>query len=423
MSAGQTATSMPQKFFDTYFSYIGDTEAPMTFHRWAILSCAGAAIARRAYIPLGHFKIYPTLYVMLVGSSGTRKSVSINLAKDLLKRANYYDFAADKTTKEKFIADLMEKNYSVKGLVELNDVKVDNTDHRAAEMFIVSDEFQDFLGINNLDFITLLGRLWEGRDGYEHRIKNGKSSTIYLPTVGILGGNTPTGFSLTFPPEIVGQGFLSRLLLIYGDITEKRISWPRPTDRGMGLVVSNKLKSLINLPATTFDVTISARELLADIYQAHVRVDDPRFASYETRRHDHLLKVTAIMCALGDRTTVEKNDVLAANTVLYYAERKMPLALGEFGKGKFSDVGSSIMEALIKSRTPLSLNDLWRIVAQDLNSQNDLVGVLRGLQTLDKVQTVEVDNAIKFLPKRQVIDYADNKYVLEGFLTPEEAVG
>ena len=414
---------MAQQFFENYFSYVGDTEAPMSFHRWSILSCAGAAIARRAYIPLGHFKIYPTLYVMLVGSSGTRKSVSINLARTLLKNADYYDFAADKTSKEKFIADLMEKNHSIKGLAELDDISIEDTSYHPAEMFIVSDEFQDFIGINNLDFITLLGRLWECRDGYDHRIKTGKSSTIHLPTVGILGGNTPTGFNLTFPPEIVGQGFLSRLLLIYGDVTDKRISWPKPTDSSLGLKVTAELRRLLNMPSFTFDVTISARDLLSQIYQAHIKVNDPRFSSYETRRHDHLLRITAIMCALRGERCVEVKDVLAANTVLYYAERKMPLALGEFGKGKFSEVGSNIIEALIKSKVPLSLNDIWKTVAQDLNNQNDLVGILRGLQTLDKLQTVEVDSAIKFLPKRNVVDYGDAKFILDGFLTPEEAAG
>jgi len=413
---------MAQDFFDTYYAYVGQTEAPMVFHRWSILSCVSACLSRKCYVPLGHFKIYPSMYTMLVGTSGTRKGVSISLARNLLKRAGYQYFAADKTSKEKFILDLMECNHGIHGVSDLMDVNIEDTNTRTAETFIVSDEFQDFLGLNNLDFITLLGRLWKVRDEYEHRIKTGKSAVVKKPLVSILGGSTPTGFSLAFPPEIIGQGFLSKLLLIYGDVTDKRISWPAPIDDTLGLKLVATLKNLIDLPEFVYGITVTARDLLSTIYQAHVRVNDPRFSSYENKRHEHLLKLCAIICSLNKGRTVTTDHVLAANTILYYAERRMPLALGEFGKGKFSEAGNAVMEALNRSRVPLALMDLWKIVAQDLNSQNDLVGVLRGLQTLDKIQTVENEGVIKFLPKRTTVEYFDNKLLLKGFLTKEEEI-
>jgi len=360
---------------------------------------------------------------MLIGSSGTRKSVSINMARELLQDAGYTNFAADKTSKEKFVLDLMDKNYSINSIEDLNDSYLSSTKSRPAELFIVSDEFQDFMGANNIDFITLLGRLWEGKSTYNHRVKNGKSTQVKDPWVGILGGSTPTGFGLTFPPEIVGQGFLSRLLLIYGDNTGKRISWPSIGDAHIRDRLIKFLKVIYNYPKFKFGVSIPARDLLHEIYQAHITVPDPRFASYETRRHDQLLKLCGLVRALhmkGDHKQITREDVLAANTMLYYVERRMPLALGEFGKGKFSDVSNAIMEALIRSPVPLALNELWKYVAQDLNSQNDLVGILRGLQSIDKIQPIELQNSIKFLPKREVIEYGDNKFLCPDFLTREE---
>jgi len=187
-----------------------------------------------------------------------------------------------------------------------------------------------------------------------------------------------------------------------------------------------RLKSLIALKSFKLGISQPAREVLDTIYQAHVTVNDPRFASYETRRHDHLLKLCAVLCSLSDSDkslkTVTKEHVLAANTLLYYAERKMPLALGEFGKGKFADISNAVMETLHRSRVPLSLTELWKVVAQDLNGQNDLVAILRGLQTLEKIQTVEVNSQVKFLPVKGVVDYFDDSLLLKGFLTKEEEV-
>jgi len=413
--------------FKNYFDYIGQTEAPAIFHRWSLLSCVGATLGRKCHVPLGHFKIYPNMYVMLIGGSGTRKSVAINRAKKLLRLAGYENFAANKTSKEKFILDLMDKNHGggISNITSLSDTYIHETTRSSAEMFIVSDEFQDFLGLGNLDFITLLGRLWEGRDEYEHRIKNGKSAIVVEPTIAILGGSTPTSFGLTFPPEILGQGFLSRILLIYGDITEKRISWPLPPSKQLESQLVAALRRIHSFPKFEFALTSEARSLLDAIYQANIKILDPRFVSYETRRHEHLLKLCGIIRSLThdkDYKTIVKDDVLMANTMLCAAERHMPYALGEFGKGKFSDTSNAIMEALNRSKLPLSLSELWKMVAQDLNSQNDLVGILRGLQSIDKIQTVEVNCEIKFLPKKETVRQLDEKFLMPDCLTEEEII-
>ena len=131
-------------------------------------------------------------------------------------------------------------------LADILDCKVSDTNSKPAECFIALGEFADFLGQNNIDFITMLGALWDVPDQYEHRIKTGKSPFVDRPIVSILGGSTPTGFSLTFPPDIIGQGFLSRLLLIYGEPTGKRIAWPsRPSLDGR---LVDRLKHIRSIP-------------------------------------------------------------------------------------------------------------------------------------------------------------------------------
>ncbi len=92
--------------YKTYFSFIRDTEPPLHYHRWCLLSSIGALLARQVYINHGHFKIYPNLYVTLLGEPASRKSTAIKLVKKLIRDSGYETFAADKTSKEKFLLDL-----------------------------------------------------------------------------------------------------------------------------------------------------------------------------------------------------------------------------------------------------------------------------------------------------------------------------
>jgi len=415
---------MARQFFDDYFAYLGDTESTMTFHRWSILTCVAAMLGRKIYVPLGHFKVWPNMFVMLIGSSGSRKTVAIKPARELLASAGYNHFAADRSSREKFLMDMQAKNYLVgEDNMGLADISILSAAAQPAEMFIAADEFQDFLGQNNIDFIATLGKLWETGKKYEHKIKTGKSSIVYKPVVNLLGGNTPTGFMLTFPPEVVGQGFLSRMLLIYGEVVDRRITWPRGPDEKMKAVLLERLKKILMITDKHFEFTSEARKLIDKIYHTRIRIDDARFLSYSTRRHDHLLKLCSICAVMGQHITIDKEDVLMANTILYNAEKSMPLALGEFGKGKHSEETSTILEALNKASIPMSMQDLWKCVAQDLNSQRELVEILRGLQALEKVQTVVTSAGAKFLACRNFVDYFTKDLLLNDFLTDEEAKG
>jgi len=81
---------MARDFFNNYYDYVGDTESPLIFHRWSILSGVAASLGRRCHIPLGYYKIYPAMYTMLVGASGTRKSSATSLAAKVLKDGYSY---------------------------------------------------------------------------------------------------------------------------------------------------------------------------------------------------------------------------------------------------------------------------------------------------------------------------------------------
>ena len=409
-------------FFSEYLEYTDNTESPKIFHRWSAIAALGAYLGRQYYFQHGHFTIYPNVYSMLIGSPGTRKSTAIKLMRKILSEAGYTSIAADKSTKEKFLLDLAGEGDegslpSPEKLLDQNlfggeDVQQDS------EMFIMADEFNDFFGNGNIEFISLLGTLWDYSGVYRNRIKNGKSVSIKNPTVSILGGNTPTGFSLAFPTEILGQGFFSRIILIYGEPNGKRIPFPRAPDPEHTQSIVKLLQTIKLNAFGAARLSDTAQKLLERIYKFSPSVDDVRFESYSTRRFTHLLKLSLIMSAARCDNQISERDVVYANTVLSFTEQLMPKALGEFGKAKHSDVTHKIVQLLDSTPRVLTYKEIWKHVSNDLEKMADLSTLLQNLATADKIQVVPEGKG--FLPKKKVIEQHDSSVLDYSLLTEEE---
>lgn len=430
---------MTDNFLDLYLTYAKENEVPTFFHRWCCLSGIGALLGRQYSLPLGHMIINSNMYVMLIGTPGTRKNTAINLMRDLLIKSGYNTIAADKVTKEKFLMDLA----GVESTFEETDIKRQNRRTKQiedfldsnlwgegedndktkppAEVFIVAPEFNDFLGNGNIEFLSLLGNLWDYSGVYRNRIKNGKSIAINDPTINIIGGNTPTGFSLAFPVEIFGQGFFSRLILVYGEPSGKKIAFPKmPAAEDTARVVS-QLAEVKKHARGVAVLASSAESLLSDIYHTWKPFDDPRFESYANRRFTHLLKLCLTVSACHYRGNVTERDVIIANTILSYTEILMPRALGEFGKAKNSDVAHRIVRLIESADMPLGMRDIWSHVQQDLDSMRNLSDILISLQEAGKIMHMKgIGNVAGWVTKKKVVKLEDGKSVDWSIFSDEE---
>jgi len=402
--------------FDLYFEYVKDTESPIIFHRWSLIASVGAFLGRKFYLPFGTTRIFPNSYIMLIGNPGTRKSSAVKTSKKILAGTGYEKFAAEKTTKEKFLLDLEglpdnfgERDYGTatnrksrgsRGDGEnltsediLRNLEIsDNTnshDGIAREIFICADEFNEFAGSGNLDFLSLLGSLWDWDDEsttYKHRLKNSKSLAIYQPTISILGGNTHTGFQEAFPVQSIGQGFMSRLLLIHGEPSGRKIAFPTKPPEQLGEDLRGFFGRINESVQGEATVTTEAKRALDMIYRTWPELDDFRLKHYSTRRFTHLLKLVLVVTAMRLSTRIDMQDVLLANTILSQAEGVMSKALGEFGKSRNSEATQNVMSALYEAKKPLTFEDLWKVVSRDLDKREQLTDILSGLIQAKKIQ-------------------------------------
>lgn len=414
-----------KNFIEEYLDYFSDTEVPTLFDRWACLSGIGTILERNSYLLHGTKKIYTNQYVMLVGDSGSRKSTAIDRIQTLLKAVEYKTFAAEKTTKEKWLLDLQEgldkigtvdhalditkgtKNPTMQALfptLELNTEPV--------QCCITAEEWNAFFGHGNVEFYDLLTKLWDFKDLYSNRIKSGQSVNIPNPTINILGGNTTIGITQAFPTEVIGAGFFSRLVMVYSDPTNLKITWPKEDDgQGYSRDLQKKLLEIRTKIKGKYEIDANAKNALDEIYQEWKPLGDIRFKSYSERRLTHLFKMIQIVAAASLAKVITVEHVIYANTILHYTEFMMPKALGEFGKAKNSDVNAKILELVERTEKPIHLNEIWQHVNRDLDNMKQLVQIMIGLKEAGKIDSIRDG----FFPKKAVPKF-EQKYCEIGLL-------
>jgi len=385
-------STQQEDIFSLYFRYIGTNEAPNTFHRWTLISLLGSLVGRSVYIPFGHGQIYPNQYVLLTGSPGARKGSAIKVGKNLISELGYKHTAPNKAVKESFWKWMASKS----ALEEIDnadngDAMLDwdiDTDDQITEAYVAHDEFLDFIGIGDDGFITNLANLWDNLPSFTNPKTRGKSITINKPTVNIISGITPEGIANTFKAIALGGGFFSRVLFIYAEQTDVKVTFPDPPNIELELELIEQLTETQNLQGELV-LSSEVKEILDTIYKCCPRMEDSRFQYYSQRRFTHLLKLLIIMTTARRSLVAIKEDCILANTILYAAELAMPFALGEYGKGKHAEVANSIIVALnAPGIGALTMKQIWKYVSRDLTKFMDLRDVLDGLVVADKIQKV-----------------------------------
>lgn len=416
---------MADAFYEDYFRYIGDTESPTIYHRWCAVSMVGALLGRNVHFPFGHGFIYPNLYILLVGNPGARKGEALKPARNALQYISFDKLAPQRVSPERFLIEMFRLNAAA--TIELPDLELVTVEeltngHKPSEIYVVSDEFGDFIR-GNTDFIDLLTTLWDNLPKYEHPKIHGKSVYVHEPTVNIIGATTQQSIALRIPVEVIGQGFLSRFILVHSEPTGKKITFPTPPTQTAKDTVTENLQKIKKQVEGLITILPEAKDLLDKIYRSYVGIDDNRFQYYNGRRFTQLMKLAIIFAAMDYAPTVKPLHVLQANTLLYVTEQRMPKALGQFGKSKHSDIANSIIELVKHARTPLLPREIWKHVAQDLDKYEILIEILRGLEAAEKIVNTNLGGKKGFVansPKRT--EWDESLLIQKEFLKAEERV-
>ena len=394
------ALNFNSQFLNDYMAMVEDTESPRLFHVWSALAGMSACLGRRCWLPFGPMTIYPNQYIVLVGTPGTRKSTAMGVMKRQLRKATGVRFApADTAGQRQGLVEAMKgssesKEYlenaelavgenSLAGLTlgdiaeitNIPDEDLVNQFVSAADrhhIMVTATELSRFIGQNNLQMLDFLVTMWDGED-YEYQTKAGLTQ-LKNPLINMISCTTPISIHHSLPPAAGGQGFLSRMILVYGSRKHKLV--PRPVEPPQELVdaVRNGFNRAYYELAGEITETPDAKAYSESLYDWQLEINDPRFGYYHERRYDHLIKLAMALAASRGSTLIVKEDYEEAHRILRATERGMPDALGEFGMNPLAALKQAMLEYL-RSRGAVTVEELRAVFHRDSNSKDFMESV------------------------------------------------
>ena len=419
-------------FLNDYMKMVEETESPRLFHIWAAVSGISACLGRRCWLPFGPMTIFPNQYIALVGTPGTRKSTAMNIMKRNLRKSTGVRFAPVDTAgqrqglveamrgrndSEEFLdnVELAAAEDSLAGLTldqvaritNVRDEEFKDSDlYDEARSFIsgmdkhhimvTATELSRFIGQNNFQMLDFLGTMWDGED-YEYQTKTGLT-VLREPLINLLSCTTPTSINIAMPPAAGGQGFLSRMILVYGSRKYKSVPRPSEPDPELVLAVKGQFNRSYLECAGIFEETPDAKSYCESLYEWKLEINDPRFGYYHERRQDHLIKLAMAMAASRTDTTIVKDDYETAHRILRATERGMPDALGEFGMNPLAALKQNMLE-YIRSRGVVKIEDLRAVFHRDSRA-TDFMEAVNDLGKLNQVAVAQTQNGSSVLMAR-----------------------
>lgn len=370
-----------------YLDMLKDTESPPLFHAWALISAASACMTRRCWFTSGSITTMPNQFIMLVGPAGVRKSTAIGFAKKLLKdipvrygpnstAGRLQGLVAvmggehmKESEENKAIREAMDAAGGINFGVdedELLDPFADLHVLQRRALYVAEGELVSFLGMRMDEFITFLGDIWDktGEDSFTYSLKR-EQIRLDKPCLNMIGGITPMHIVTYLPPQAIGQGFTSRIIMVYAD-KAKRIPWPEDIPEEQYGVFRKILRFIFDTFDGPFNYTPEAKRRIIELYDYNVDIDDVRFLHYRQRRQAHMFKIAMALAALRMDMTITEADINDAHALLSLTENRMAESLGEYGLDKAALAKSRITIALRNATEPLSIHRLVTAVGSDV---------------------------------------------------------
>lgn len=310
-----------ESWVDTFTQHTANLDSPELFRKWAGITTIAAALEQKVRLPSGGGFLFPNMYIFLIGHPGTGKTRTIRAARSYLRELPEPYIAPNSMTFASLVDELVKAKRFINRLpdppIEYNSI------------VIAADELGTFIHKYDKEMVDGLSAFYDP-DPYG-QTRRGKDINIKIksPQINLICGSTPSNLLELMPEGAWGQGFTSRVIMVFSD---ERIVGDdfASIETGLNAELAHDLKIISSLSGD-FAITADYRNLVKIWRDAGETIDGaeppkhPRLAHYNTRRRVHLYKLSMIAAIDRSNTLVlTRDDFNRAMRWLAEAEIHMP---------------------------------------------------------------------------------------------------
>ena len=260
--------------------------------------------------------LYPNLYIFLVGHAGIGKSRTIGAAGKFIREIPDLHLGPNSVTMASLVDCLVEAKRVI--------VQLPANSYEYNSLTILADELSAFMPLYEPELIGGLTTFYDCVPYAQHR--RGKDIRIKIdsPQLNILSGTTPSNL-IKFVPEIAWeQGFMSRVIMVYGDERPMQNLFTQRKNE-MPPEMIHDLRQIAGLHGQ-FTATTEFADAIHEWRLGGCKPEPshPKLAHYNSRRLGHVLKLSMVSAVdRGNLLLLEMQDFSRALSWLHEAEKRM----------------------------------------------------------------------------------------------------
>lgn len=301
----------------SYLEYTRHVPSPPIFRLWAAIHAIGSAAERRVWTGQGLNRLYPNLFVFLVGPPGVGKTQALRHIEPLIRKSKAVTLAPNDVSKQGLL-DCLET--ASRGAI------LDGRpfDYHFLDLHI--SELTNFMSQYDSALAGLLTDLWDCKEVNEElkRMMGKKSAVINSPGVSMIVGTATRGLGEVIPAPMWNSGFMARVILVFSaeGVLLDDLFTVHEFQQELADDITNGLARIGEFTGP-MGWTADAQQLLNDFYRRPGGPVHNRLAEYNTRRWMHLAKLCMIAALSELRMTITGEDFAVAHSWLTMAEAEM----------------------------------------------------------------------------------------------------
>lgn len=397
---------MAKRYYDnwlkSFVEFASFGEAPLKMLFWTGVSTVAGALRRRVWIDQKYFQWIPNFYVILVAPPGIiSKSTTANIGMNLLRKLKEVKFGPDVITWQALVTSL------AKATVADPDPREPGVFYPMSAVTFCSDELGNLLNPQDRDLVDALVTLWDGKQGtFKKETKMSGSDVIENPFVNVIGCTTPAWISGNVPEYMIGGGFTSRCVFVYGDKKRQLVPYvdenvpPEFEDMAKKLVHDLEV---ISMMFGQYGLAPDAREWGRAWYKHHW--DNPpsgltgdQFGGYLARKQTHLHKLSMVVAASkSDTLLITKEDLEFAHSIVSSVEQDMPKVFSRIGQTEITRSTFEIIR-MVEAQEGITQVELFKRLYRTLSYQ-DFIHALSGAVNSLQIRAIQDGNDMRYYPR------------------------